>query len=89
MAEKTTTTKAAAKAEKAAAEAHEKAMAPKERDPLNQAVKEHSEEVAMQQDEIRRTRHGGPLSKRREELAAKQPDLTPPVKAARDTGGKQ
>ena len=84
MAEKKeTTSKAAAKAEKAAAEAHEAAMAPKERDELNQAVKEHSEEVAMQQDEIRRTRHGGPLSARREELKSMQPELAPPVKAVK------
>lgn len=49
--------------------------APKQRDPLNQAVKEKSEEVALQQDEIRRTRHGGPLAARREELASMQPDF--------------
>jgi hypothetical protein len=68
-------TKTEAKVTKAAAAAHEAAMAPKERDPLNQAVKEKSEEVAMTQDEIRRTRHGGPLASRREELAGMQPDF--------------
>ena len=74
--------KADTKAEKATASVAAKAKdalvaanAPKERDPLNQAVKEKSEEVAMTQDEIRRTRHGGPLAARREELASMQPDF--------------
>ena len=68
-------TKAEAKAAAKNKEAMDAVNAPKERDPLNQAVKEKSEEVAMQQDEIRRTRHGGPLASRREELASMQPDF--------------
>lgn len=77
MTDKKTEAKDAKTSAKAKAEVVD-VNAEKQRDPLNQAVKEHSEEVAMTQDEIRRTRNGGPLGARREELASMQPDLSAP-----------
>lgn len=73
MSEKKTETKATAT--KRSSDGVVDPNAEKQRDELNQAVKEKSAEVAMTQDEIRRTRRGGPLANRREELASMQPDF--------------